>query len=176
MDGIRHRHASVAELNHPSLEYRQGRRRRSGIKLLLAGWCAAILAVSLASRAHAASQHWIAISNTAMAITGDVQFNPPELIFANHAWLSLNLIGNASGLTWADAMQDQPVQVLGIDGKHNPRLLNGNYLCGANIAPTFISILEHGGAVYLTVFKGEAPPTAKDFAARICAGFAYSLK
>ena len=116
------------------------------------------------------------MSNTAISITGDIQFNPPELIFANHATLKLKVIGAATGLTWADAMRDQSTQLFGVEGKPNPRLLNRNYLCGADTRPAFISILEHGGEVYLTVFEGETPPTAKDFVARICAGFTYSLK
>jgi hypothetical protein len=152
---------------------KDGRRQRSGIKSLLAS---ALLAVSSASSACAATQHWIAVSNTAISITGDIQFNPPELIFENHAKLKVSLVGNAKGLTWADWMRDRTAQVMAVNGKHNPRLLNGNYLCGAATRPTFVSILEDKGEVYLTVFNGETPPAAADFAARICAGFSYSLK
>jgi hypothetical protein len=127
--------------------------------------------------ARAASlQHWLAVSNTASSITGDVQFSPARIVFANRAQLKLKPAGSAEGLTWADSMQNQAVQLYQVEGAQNPRLLNGNYLCGLKIRPTFLSVLEHGEDVYLTIFSGKGVPTAKDSATRLCAGFSYALK
>ena len=73
-------------------------------------------------------------------------------------------------------MQNQAVQLYKIEGAQNSRLLNGNYLCGSKTHPTFLSVLEHGNDIYLTVFSGNGVPTVKDYASRICAGFSYALK
>lgn len=131
----------------------------------------------LASNAAAAPlQRWLAVSNTASSITGDVQFSPATIVFANRTELKLTSVGSAEGLTWTDSMQNQAVQLYKVEGEQNPRLLNGNYLCGLKIRPTFLSVLEHGNDIYLTAFSGKAIPTAKDYPSRICAGFAYALK
>lgn len=131
----------------------------------------------LSGTAYAADfEHWIAISNTAISITGDIEFSPSRMFFANHAVLPLIPAGSAIGFTWIDSMRDQPAKLYRIPTGTNPKLLNDNFLCGANIPPSFISVIEHGGDVYLTVFSGGTTPTPKDFAARICAGLAYSLK
>jgi hypothetical protein len=121
-------------------------------------------------------QHWIAISNTAMSITGDVQFSSSSIIFVNHSELKLTFAGNATGLTWFDSMRDQPAQLYKIAGQKNPRLLNGNYLCGFHTTPSFLGVVEHDNDVYLTAFSGEGLPSPKDYQSRICAGFSYSLK
>jgi hypothetical protein len=121
-------------------------------------------------------QHWIAISNTAMSITGDVQFSPSRIIFVDHSELKLTFAGSNSGLTWFDSVRNQPAQLYKIAGPRNPRLLNGNYLCGSHTPPSFLSVVEHGADVYLTVFSGDGLPSAKDYEARFCAGFSYSLK
>lgn len=121
-------------------------------------------------------QHWLAVSNTASSITGDVQFSPGRLVFANHAELKLTYAGSGEGLTWADSMQNQAIQLYKVEGARNPRLLNGNYLCGSKTPPTFLSVLEHGNDIYLTAFSGNGVPAVKDYAARICAGFSYALK
>ena len=131
----------------------------------------------VAGGARAASlQHWLAVSNTATSITGDVRFSPASIVFANRAELKLTSVGRAEGLTWTDSIQKQAVQLYQVEGGENPRLLNGNYLCGLKIRPTFLSVLEHGNDIYLTAFSGKAIPTAKDYASRICAGFSYALK
>jgi hypothetical protein len=128
------------------------------------------------NRAHAAAtEHWIAVSNTAISITGDVRFSPSRIVFVNHAALPLAPVGEATGLTWADSMHDRPVTVYRITQRGNPQLLGGNFLCGAATTPSFLSVLKQGDDVYLTIFTGAEPPTARDFASRICAGFAYSL-
>ena len=121
-------------------------------------------------------QHWIAISNTAMLITGDVKFSPSSIIFVDHSELKLTFAGNASGLTWFDLLQNQPAQLYKIAGRKNPRLLNGNYLCGPHTTPSFLGVVEHRADIYLTVFSGDGLPSAKDYESRVCAGFSYSLK
>jgi hypothetical protein len=121
-------------------------------------------------------QHWLAVSNTASSITGDVQFSPATIVFANHAGLKLTPAGRAEGLTWADSLKNQAVQLYKVEGAQNPRLLNDNYLCGSKTQPTFLSVLVHGNDIYLTAFSGEGVPTLKDYASRICAGFSYALK
>jgi hypothetical protein len=121
-------------------------------------------------------QHWMAISNTAMSITGDVQFSSSSIIFVDHSELKLTFAGNANGLTWFDSMRSQSARLYKIAGRKNPRLLNGNYLCGIHTTPSFLSVVEQGDDVYLTVFSGDGLPSAKDYESRICAGFSYSLK
>jgi hypothetical protein len=97
-------------------------------------------------------------------------------VFANQAGLPLAAAGGAIGLTWADSMRDQPVALYRVAEKRNPKLLNGNFLCGPAAPPSFISVLKHGDDVYLTLFWGAGAPKAQDFESCICAGFAYSLK
>lgn len=138
----------------------------------------AVLAITLfAGQVSAAPfRHWIAVSNTAMSITGDAQFSPSAIVFANHTGLKLTPAGSANGMTWADSMRDQPAQLYKVAERKNPRLLNGNHLCGAHTNPSFLGVVEHVDDVYLTVFSGKDTPTAKDYESRICAGFSYSLK
>ena len=138
----------------------------------------AILATTLlgAEVSAATFHHWIAMSNTAISITGDVQFSPSSILFANHTKLKLTPAGSAEGLTWFDSMRGEPVELYKIAGWKNPRLLNRNYLCGARVQPTFLSVLEHGDDVFLTVFSGNEVPTTKDYESHICAGLSDSLK
>jgi hypothetical protein len=145
---------------------------------LLTGWRAVAILAALANSgtdAHAGLTQLIAVSNTAISITGDVSFTPSSIVFANHAVLPLTEAGRANGLTWAESMRGRPVILYKVNGEPNPKLLNGNFLCAANTPPSFISVLEQGSDVYVTVFSGKNAPTAKDFEQRICAGFTYSL-
>jgi hypothetical protein len=61
------------------------------------------------SDAHAGSTQLIAVSNTAISITGDVWFTQSSMVFANHTVLRLREAGRAIGLTWAESMRHRPV-------------------------------------------------------------------
>ncbi|AWB33171.1 hypothetical protein [Orrella marina] len=65
--------------------------------------------------------NWVALSTTAMAITGDIRLSDNELQFSNGVSIYLDLLEH----------EPQTGQTLfGLKDRANPVLLNGNLLCG----------------------------------------------
>src|SRR5277367_3088332 len=90
-------------------------KRRSGLKYIRIAVVLSLCMIALESAPRADdSEHWTAVSNTAISITGDVLFTPSRITFQNKAALPLFYLGTGPGLTWAPAAHDKngsPVRI-----------------------------------------------------------------
>lgn len=123
------------------------------------------LCVVLASPAFADT--YAAISNTAMAITGDIEFDETGITFENGEQITFN-----------ERVGDR----LTVDGKtveafvyslaeaRDPVLLNGNRLCGAPV--TYVASWEtsDGNGTIVAVFSTPDVPSSD---AQMCASYTY---
>ncbi|HEX5325695.1 MAG TPA: lysozyme inhibitor LprI family protein, partial [Acetobacteraceae bacterium] len=113
------------------------------------------------SNAEPAPEHWAAVSNTALSITGDVTFSSDQITFQNGRSLSLSPVG---GILMADGTNRRiEASLFRVTRPQDPVLLAGNTLCGSPI--TFIAVW-HPAPVgsdidprALAVFSGQTPPT-----------------
>ena len=148
--------------------------RRLAVLLLLAG-----VAPGSAAWAAEAGERWVAASNTASSITGDVRFSSGRIRFANGASLELASVSplprfRANGETVA-AMAYRVVTPA------DPLLLNGNRLCGGPDKPQKVTFIVVWGPRKLpgdaaprsfAAFSG-AQPTAGTGDAGACGTFNY---
>ncbi len=125
-----------------------------------------LLAATIAA---ASAQHWIADSNTAMAITGDVTFTPTRIAFQNGRALPIRRESRGTYETY---------RVL---SRSNPVLQNGNTVCGPS-APSYLTV-RYGHdrsstetAVYVVFYTGAKPPHRFEDPSNLCATFTYSMK
>jgi hypothetical protein len=138
-----------------------------------------VLFALITAAALPAPQHWEAVSNTAMSITGDVAFTPSRLTFANGKSLDLRYAGtrpisHASSTPHGTAQSFKLYQVV---TRTNPTLLRGNVLCDET--PTYVGVAvspEHNAMTeFLNVYNGETAPTSWD-SDELCASYTYALK
>jgi hypothetical protein len=145
------------------------------IMVLIAGLCCATESAATAQ----SQEYWSAASTTAISITENVEFSRSRIVFGNGASLEICWVVAGRGLTWAPGMREQPVQIFKITNPGNPKLMNGNTLCGPS-TPSYLTVLEEPGAgstqVFLTALTGAGTPTVNDYKERICAGFTYEMK
>src|SRR6516225_7822865 len=87
--------------------------------------------------AHVRPITWVAVSTTAMSITGDTVFAPPHMTFANGKSVKVFF----DGCGWVPAKTSAPhgnastYTLWRVSSAHMPQLLNGNTLCAE--PPTF---------------------------------------
>lgn len=127
----------------------------------------------------AAAERWAADSNTAMSITGDVQFAPDRITFANGQSLPLVLAGTAPRFL-VSSKRPVSATIYRVTTPANPKLLNGNQLCG-NGPTTFIALWNPAalsGASSpnreIDVFTGNQLPSGQSDA-NFCASYTYDL-
>lgn len=138
-----------------------------------------LVALATTAMSPVATQHWEAVSNTAMSITGSVAFTPTHIVFANGKSLDIHAlttrpIAQGSSTPHGTARSFQLYEVL---TKSNAKLLHGNVLCDE--AATYIGVAvspETSGqtTVFMNVFNGETAP--KGWEEELCASFTYALK
>ena len=88
------------------------------------------LAATLASTTPATPQKWVAVSNTAMSITGDVISTPSRLTFANGKSLAVQFVGIHTIAKPSDATHGAGYfDVYRVANRSNPILLNHNTIC-----------------------------------------------
>lgn len=125
----------------------------------------ALIAV-LAFSAPTLADPYVAISNTAMAITGDIEFDDAEIVFANGEYLEF------SALIADHFMVDGrrvPASVYEIAEPSDPELENGNRLCGSGDV-TYLANWASGDLSVIAVFTGDEPPASSD---EMCASYSY---
>jgi len=115
-----------------------------------------------------ADERWIALSTTAISITGNAVFNPTKITFDGRVSFPLEFVGTVAGLTY-DA-KNSPASLYRITKLKNPVISSGNQLCG-DTAPTYMSVSKDDGIIFLTVFTGTHPPIAEHNS--WCATFNY---
>lgn len=132
---------------------------------------ALVLAMAaMAARAEPAS--WLAVSKTAMAITGDIVLDDNKLTFANGSSLHLEPYEMSREGDWADDDTEIAGDVFKIDPAANPELMNGNKFCDA---PASYIVLWSPTQDELTVsvYTGDAAPIGDSKLDRLCATYSY---
>jgi hypothetical protein len=112
---------------------------------------------------------YVAVSKTAMSITGDISFDDSGITFANGETLGFSdLVADHFEVDG----QDLPASVYRIAEPADPELENGNRLCG-NGDVTYLANWADGetGSV-IAVFTGEDEPTGS---AEMCASYSYEI-
>lgn len=129
---------------------------------------AATLGISLllvaVGTAHA---DYIAVSNTAMAITGDVQMDDFEIVFENGETLQFDeLVGD----TFIVDGETVNASVYSIAEPADPVLLNGNRLCGNGEVTYLANWTGYGDTDVIAVFTTQDVPASD---ADMCVSYTY---
>lgn len=130
---------------------------------------ALVIPFLLASAVAGHADDYVAVSTTAMSITGDISFDDSAITFANGATLGFsNLVADHFEVDG----QDLPASVYRIAEPADPELENGNRLCG-NGDVTYLANWANGdtGSI-IAVFTGEDEPTSS---AEMCASYSYEI-
>lgn len=108
----------------------------------------------------------LALSTTATSITGDISFDDHEIVFEN-----------GKKLVFEDLIADNfivggkkvPASVYSVKGTANPKLLNGNRLCGESPVTYLASWLDDD-VTMIAVFETPDAPTSDE---TMCALYTY---
>ncbi|NGO63214.1 hypothetical protein G6N76_05975 [Rhizobium daejeonense] len=108
----------------------------------------------------------VALSTTATSITGDISFDDFEIVFENGKKLVFdeliadNFIVNGKKV---------PASVYSVKGTANPKLLNGNRLCGTSPVTYLASWLDDDVTMIAVFETQDAPQSDED----MCALYTY---
>ncbi|HEY8320392.1 MAG TPA: hypothetical protein VIG46_01195, partial [Candidatus Baltobacteraceae bacterium] len=105
-------------------------------------------------------QHWTALSQTAMSITGDVTFQPTQMTFAGGKSVALSYLKKIGQYA-----------LYRVSAKSNPHLLRGNTICGPAL-PGYVAVARDGGDVAVSFFSAGIPPSNVN-APSLCATYRY---
>lgn len=123
------------------------------------------LALSVTIASPALADTYAAISNTAMAITGDIEFDDFGITFENGEQITFNeLIGD----TFVVDGKTVNGSVYSIAEPKDPVLLNGNRLCGQPV--TYVASWGDADTTTVAVFSTDDVPTSN---AEMCASYSY---
>ena len=128
------------------------------------------LAAMLASPLPARADDYTAVSNTAMSITGDISMDDFAITFANGKSLEFAEL-TADHLT-VDG-EDRPASVYRVAKPADPKLENGNRLCGSGPVIYVASWGVDGDdtATIVAVFTGGEPASSDE----MCASYTYEI-
>lgn len=128
-----------------------------------------IAVASVATVSQAAAETFVAISNTAMAITGDIEFDDFEIVFENGEKLVFDeLVGD----TFMVSGEEVGASVYSVRDPADPVLNNGNRLCG-NGDVTYVaawSAVFDDSLMVVAVFDTQDVPGSD---ADMCASYTY---
>ena len=128
-----------------------------------------VLVALLALAQPSLADDYVATSNTAMSITGDISFDDSGIRFANGEELAFSdLVADHFEVEG----QGVPASVYRIADPADPELENGNRLCGSGDVTYLASWAGGGTGTVIAVFTGSAEP---DSDARMCASYSYDL-
>ena len=123
------------------------------------------LALSLAIASPALADTYAAISNTAMSITGDIEFDDFGITFENGKQITFDeLVGN----TFVVGGETVNASVYSLTEAKDPVLLNGNRLCGEPV--TYVASWGDDASTTIAVFSTQDVP---DSDAEMCASYTY---
>ena len=123
------------------------------------------LALSLGTAAPALADTYAAISNTAMAITGDIEFDEFGITFENGKQIVFaELIGDS----FVVGGETVNASVYSVAEPSDPVLNNGNRLCGAPV--TYVASWGDDSSTTVAVFSTENAPESD---AEMCASYSY---
>ena len=148
------------------LQSMAGRKRPVLIRLLLALLLLAVAAPALALAA--TPEQWEAVSNTAMAITGNVRLSPDRITFQNGQPLPLVSAGTLP--QFGGPTGPVSATLYSVTKPDDPVVLHGNRLCGdkGRHPATFIAVWKPalvGSDIdprAMAIFSGNARPTVAD--------------
>ncbi|HUH48387.1 MAG TPA: hypothetical protein VLZ56_00885 [Mycoplana sp.] len=122
-------------------------------------------ALSLAIASPALADTYAAISNTAMSITGDIEFDDFGITFENGKQITFDeLVGN----TFVVNGETVNASVYSLTEAKDPVLLNGNRLCGEPV--TYVASWGDDSSTTVAVFSTQDVP---DSDAEMCASYTY---
>jgi hypothetical protein len=130
----------------------------------------AILASMLAATP-AYAEKYGAISNTAMSITGDIDFVPGIITFQNGAKIHLVDVMMGQEGNWQLGGAPLPGDIFKLDPPADPKLLNGNRLCGSPVTYAVMYFLSPSD-LNLNLYTGATAPSGTD-SDQLCATFSY---
>ena len=123
------------------------------------------LALSLCIATPALADTYAAISNTAMAITGDIEFDEFGITFENGKQIVFaELIGDS----FVVGGETVNASVYSVAEPSDPVLNNGNRLCGAPV--TYVASWGDDSSTTVAVFSTENAPESD---AEMCASYSY---
>lgn len=128
------------------------------------------LASLAASSLPALAEQGIAISETAMSITGDITFDDASISFANGEELIFSALLDDSFVVGGTRV---PASLYEVETPADPELENGNRLCGAgdvSYVASWAAPEVSGTGYVVAVFTGDTPPTSD---AEMCASYTY---
>ena len=139
------------------------------MKTCIARGLAAALILSLAAPAGAytSGDRYIAYSNTAMSITGDIQMDDFSITFANGEMLEFSDLVADRFVVDGEGV---PASVYRVATPGDPELENGNRLCGSGDVTYIANWAAGDGLSIVAVFTGDDAPETSD---EMCASYTY---
>jgi hypothetical protein len=128
------------------------------------------LLAALAIAAAPAKNAWRPTSTTAVSITGPVTLWSDRL---SAAGASFKLRQVAQPASFRTDQGDRPARVFAVIKPRNPKLLNGNTLCGPKAATWIVAQPIALDALVIAVFTGPDRPTGQD-SPGLCGTFFYN--
>ena len=123
------------------------------------------LALSLGLASPAFADSYAAISNTAMSITGDIEFDDYGITFQNGKKIEFDdLVSD----TFVVDGKSVPASVYSVADPKDPVLLNGNRLCGEPV--TYVASWGDASTTTVAVFSTQDVPASD---AEMCASYTY---
>jgi hypothetical protein len=120
-------------------------------------------------------EKWIATSNTALSITGDIVLDDYRLTFADGKSLELEPYEMARDGDWSGSGESLAGDVYKIEPPSNPKLKRGNSFCDQ--PATYVVIWMPGeDELTLNVYSGGAAPTGTAKADALCATYSYEAE
>lgn len=133
---------------------------------------AAALILPLCQPATAAApgvEKWVAYSNTAMSITGDILLSPKSLVAAGKVF-PLRVVADVPDFAGENGRTT--ARVLAVTKPVNPKLLNGNRLCGDKPVRWIAVWRRDKSTLELDAYDSAHQPTKSDDAG-FCASYGY---
>ena len=112
-----------------------------------------------------------AVSNTAMSITGDIDFVPGTITFQNGAKIHLVEVTMGQDGNWQLGGAPLPGDIFKVDPPADPKLLNGNRLCGTAVTYA-VMYFRSPSDLNLNLYTGETVPSGAD-SDQLCATYSY---
>lgn len=124
-------------------------------------------ALLLGATASSSADSYAAVSNTAMSITGDIEMDDFEIVFANGESLTFSALLGDSFVVNGERVG---ASVYEVEEPADPVLENGNRLCGSGDV-TYLA--TWGGPDNLTIVAVFTTQDVPQSDAEMCASYAY---